>query len=158
MLFYLISSSRRLWRDGQTNLTINVAVVSRTSFPEEPPGLADDDLQYFVADAAATPIFLLKLQKASENASCSGYQIRMWRCNIKHKKIGSCLNIWKISCINMHALNLMLCCWNLSPFHSAVSTFIMRLIRKHDFILKQLTILLFYAIRPLQPTEHSLSN
>lgn len=80
MLFYLISSSWRLWRDGQTNLTINVGVVSRASFLEEPPGLADDDLQYFVADvkrAAATPIFFLKLQKASENASCSGYQIRM---------------------------------------------------------------------------------
>lgn len=31
-------------------------------------------------------IYFLKLQKALENTSCSGYQIRMWRCDIKHIK------------------------------------------------------------------------
>lgn len=50
MLFYLISNSRRLWQDGQTNLTSGVGIVSNAAFLEEPPGSANDDTRHFGAD------------------------------------------------------------------------------------------------------------
>lgn len=80
MLFYLISSSRRLWQDGQTNLTSGVGVVSSAAFLEEPPGPANDDTLHFGADVkfvVVTLIFFFLLQKALENASGSRYQVRM---------------------------------------------------------------------------------
>lgn len=89
LLFYLISSLRRLWQDGQTNLTFSIGSVSRAAFPEEPLGPAGDDTQYFVADVKTcgsdSHFIFLKVQKALETVSRSGYQIRMWRCDIKHK-------------------------------------------------------------------------
>lgn len=53
MLFSLISSSRRLWQDGQTNLTSGVGIVSSAAFLEE---LANDDTRHFGADATFVPV------------------------------------------------------------------------------------------------------
>lgn len=83
MLFYLISSSRRLWQDGQTNLTSGVGVVSSAAFLEEPPGPANDDTRHFGADvkfAAVTPIFIfLAAEGIRERISqqISGQDVKM---------------------------------------------------------------------------------
>lgn len=55
------------------------------------PGAWDHDTKHFVADIKllAAIFFPLKLQKALENTHCSGYQIRMWRCDRKRIKAGS---------------------------------------------------------------------